>query len=398
MSLLIRNGKIYSKSQFSLNDIYIEDGLIKKIAPSIDPKSTDEIINADNLLVLPGFIDPHVHLREPGDTYKEDFVSGGNAAAAGGFTTVIDMPNNSIPTITKEKYEEKISLSKKAPIDIYFHFGGTSNNFDEIKKANPFSLKLYLGKTTGSLLLTDKSLIERHFTEFPFDRPIVLHACDHTENEEENLQKTNEMVEFCTQLAKKLGRKIHLAHVSTKKEVTILKHYESATSEVSPHHLFLSTAHQERLGFISKVYPPLRSPQKNLMLWSALDLIDCIATDHAPHSIEDKEKGSAGYPGLETCFGLFSDAANHGLISWHWLIERISINPAKIFGLTDRGRIEEGLIGDITIVDPRKDWTVDPSVFFTKAKWSPFDGKKLKGKVNKTIKRGKIIYSEEEIF
>ncbi|MEW6035998.1 MAG: dihydroorotase family protein [Candidatus Micrarchaeota archaeon] len=395
MSLVIKNGTAFLGDRFEKRDLLIEDGIITRIGSSL---SGDERINAEGMLVLPGLIDPHVHLREPGDTYKEDFRTGSRAAIAGGFTTVIDMPNNALPTTTKERLDEKVRLAReKAICDVLFHFGGTDDNFDEVKKANPASLKLYLGHTTGSLVLKKPFSMEKHFIGFPADRPIVLHACDHSEEEEENLRKTYTTVENAIAMAQKQERRIHLAHASTKKEMLIAKRYARCTVEVAPHYLFLSSQARENLGPFARVYPPLRSEQKRLMLWSALEQVDCIATDHAPHTVEDKERGAAGFPGLETSLGLMLTGCRRGLLDKIWVAQRMSQNVADIFGIEKKGRLMEGHAADITIADPKKKWTVDATQLETKCRWTPFDGMELTGKVHTVIKSGKVLYEKYQM-
>ncbi|MBI5227031.1 dihydroorotase family protein [Candidatus Micrarchaeota archaeon] len=394
MSLLVKGGLVFVNGSFVKKDILIGDeGEIADIGASL---KGDETFKATGLLVLPGLIDPHVHLREPGDTYKEDFVTGGKAAIAGGFTTVIDMPNNKIPTTTNARLDEKKDLAKKALCDVLFHFGGTDDNFAEVKKANPASMKLYLGHTTGGLILRKPDSLERHFKEFPKNRPIVLHACDHSENEAENLKETYKSITCFLSLAKEYRRKIHLAHASTAHEITITKSYPLCTTEVAPHHLFLSTKDREKLGFLYKVYPPLRSEQERIMLWNSLEKVDCIATDHAPHTIEDKEEGAAGFPGLETSFSLMFDAANKGLVDKEWLVKAMSENVADIFNVEGKGRLRKGFAGDVTIIDPKKEWVVERTELQTKCRWTPFQGKKLKGKVRTVIKSGKVVYEDGE--
>ncbi len=393
MSIVVKGGLVFLGSKFEKKDILIEDDRIVAIGTDL---KAEKSLDASGMLVLPGLIDPHVHLREPGETYKEDFVTGSRAAIAGGFTTVIDMPNNKLPTITKARYDEKIELAKKAKCDILFHFGGTDDNFDEVKKTNPQSMKIYLGETTGRMFLLDPSSLEKHFALFPKDRPIVLHISDHSEDEEKNLAKTYDTLQKTLILAKKYDRRIHIAHVSTKKEMQIAAKYEKCTTEIAPHHLFLSTKDQKRLGPFAKVYPPLRSEQQRLMLWSVLEKVDCIATDHAPHPIEDKEAGAAGFAGLETSLALMLKGCNDDLLDKIWLVDRMSANVAHIFGLPKKGKIQKGNLADIILVDPKKEWTVVGSELETKCHWSPFDGMKLKGKVHTVIKSGKVVYEDYE--
>jgi len=393
--LAIKNGKAFIGGAFVSKDVLIAGGKIAKIGTNL---KGDENVDASGMLVLPGLIDPHVHLREPGDTYKEDFTTGSKAAIAGGFTTVIDMPNNQLPTITAERLKEKERLAKNASCDVLFHFGGTDDNFDEVRVANPRSLKLYLGKTTGELMLRDPSSMQKHFASFPKDRPVVLHACGHEKDEAKDLERAHSNIEAAVSAAKQLGRRIHIAHVSTENEILLAKKYRGCTVEVAPHHLFLSKKDMERLGPYGKVYPALRSEQKRIKLWSVLHMADCIATDHAPHTIEDKEAGAAGFPGLETSLALMLDACGKGLLDRIWVARAMSENVAEAFNLQDRGRLEIGCRGDVTIVDRKKSWKVDGGELQTKCRWSPFDGMRLKGKAETVILEGKIVYEDGQFF
>lgn len=396
MTVAIKGGTAFIGGRFAVKDILIENGVVAKLGADL---RGEENVDASGFLVLPGLIDPHVHLREPGGTEKEDFRTGTRAAIAGGFTTVMDMPNNPLPTITKERLEEKARLAKeKAVCDVLFHFGGTDGNFAEVKRADPGSMKLYLGETTGSLALKSPESLARHFREFPADRPIVLHASDHSEDEAENLMRTQTTIENAMSLARENGRRVHLAHASTGKEILIAKGNPRCTVEVAPHHLFLSTRHLERLAFLGKVYPPLRSEQKRISLWHMLGKADCIATDHAPHTIEDKEAGAAGFPGLETSLALMLDACSKGLLDKIRVAEMMTINVARAFNLPARGRLEPGCAGDVTIVDLKKVWKVDGTELETKCRWSPFEGMELKGKVKSVVKNGKMIYEEGQFF
>ena len=393
--MAIKNGKAFIGGAFVSKDVLIAGGKIAKIGTNL---KGDENVDASGMLVLPGLIDPHVHLREPGDTYKEDFTTGSKAAIAGGFTTVIDMPNNQLPTITAERLKEKERLAKNASCDVLFHFGGTDDNFDEVRVANPRSLKLYLGKTTGELMLRDPSSMQKHFASFPKDRPVVLHACGHEKDEAKDLERAHSNIEAAVSAAKQLGRRIHIAHVSTENEILLAKKYRGCTVEVAPHHLFLSKKDMERLGPYGKVYPALRSEQKRIKLWSVLHMADCIATDHAPHTIEDKEAGAAGFPGLETSLALMLDACGKGLLDRIWVARAMSENVAEAFNLQDRGRLEIGCRGDVTIVDRKKSWKVDGGELQTKCRWSPFDGMRLKGKAETVILEGKIVYEDGQFF
>ncbi|MBI5223926.1 dihydroorotase family protein [Candidatus Micrarchaeota archaeon] len=395
MALIIKGGLVFLGEKFEKKEILINDrGIIEKIESGTI--RGEEIIDVGGRLVVPGLIDPHVHLREPGQEYKEDFESGSKAAISGGFTAVMDMPNNKPPTTTKERFLEKIKRAESARCDIFFHFGGTDDNFSEVKKTNPESMKLYLGHTTGELMLKNPSSMERHFREFDRKKPIVLHACDDTGDQTRDLDQTHHNIEDAIKLAKQINRRVHIAHVSAREEVTIAKRFEGCTSEVTPHHLFLSKKDEKKLGYFAKVNPPLRAESDRLLLWSKMDVINCIATDHAPHTVEDKEEGAAGFPGLETSLGLMLEGANRGLIDKISIFQKMSRNVASAFNLENRGSIKKGFIGDITIIDPKKEWTVDRTDMYSKCRWTPFDGWKLHGKAETIVRKGELVYHDYE--
>lgn len=398
--MIIGNAKLYYKGKIISKYIQIEEDKIIGLLNST--QRNEKVIDGKGLLVLPGLIDPHVHLRDPGATHKEDFYTGTRAAVAGGFTIVLDMPNNPQPTVTLERLKEKIQLAKeKAICDVGFHFGATESNFEEIRRAKPDSLKLILGQTTGSLLVRDDSVILKHFENFPKEKPIVVHAEDQEyieRTKDDGPEAARRAVEKVTQLAKQTKRKIHIAHAGTKKEVEIAKGWKLSTVETAPQYLFLSKKDFGILGNRRFVKPPLREELFRRELWEALEKIDCIGSDHAPHTLEEKENGAFGFPGLETSLGLFLTAYHEGLISLEWIVNRMAERPAEIFGLKGKGRIEKNYFADLTFVDLRKEWVVQGEELETKCKWSPFEGRKLRGKVVKVIFRGKEIYSDGEFY
>lgn len=397
MTIAIKGGRVFIDNVFLEKDILLEGDRIIQIGNNLH--SDEKPIDISGLLVVPGLIDPHVHLREPGAEHKEDFRTGTQAAVAGGFTTIIDMPNNPIPTTTAERLKHKKELAaKKAVCDVRFHFGATDSNFDEVVKANPDSMKIYMGKTTGDLMLKEERSLEKHFAQFDHGKPIVVHASDDSKYEEKNLEKTFANVEYARSIAELKNRCVHLAHVSTSHEVHLFKKFNKATCEVAPHYLFLNSKDAEKLGPLGSVYPPLRTEQKRITLWNALDRIDCIATDHAPHTIEDKDAGAHGFPGLETCLSLMLDAHNKGLLGIDWFLPRMTKSPAKIFNLDGLGKITPGAIANLTLIDLKKEWTVKGNELFTKCAWSPFEGKKLKGKAVSVIYKGEMIFEQGQFF
>lgn len=391
MGITIKNGKVFYKGKFSELDIVLEDGKIKKIGKNL---KSDERYDAKGMLVLPGLIDPHVHLRDPGATEKEDFHTGTQAAVAGGFTTVMDMPNNPLPTITVQRLMEKKNLARrKAVCNVLFHFGATDNNFQEIQSARPRSIKIYLGKTTGELFLRNPTSLEKHFQNY--DGHFVFHTDSSSGTEEEQLKETQKNIDEVGVLTERYQRKSHIAHASFGKAVNLSKSLDM-TVEVAPHYLFLNDKDAKKLGYKGTVYPNLRSEKIRKTLWSKVNEADCIATDHAPHTLEDKKEGAHGFPGLETSLALMLSAYYSKKLKLEWIIEKMSEGPADIFGLSGAGRIAEGYPGDITVLDLKKPWKVKGEELYTKCKWSPFDGKKLKGKTKSVFYKGKLIFDDFE--
>ena len=400
--MIIKNAKFYLGGKVVSKDILIEKGKIAGIG-----KFKGEGIDAKGLFALPGLIDPHVHLRDPGLTYKEDFHSGTRAALAGGFTTVLDMPNTKPPTTTAKAFKQKQEIAKKKAVcDYGIHFGAAKNNFAEIKKAKPKSLKLCMGETTGNLLVDDVYSILKHFSSFPREKPLIVHAED-----TETLEATEKMkkgraevaekiaVEKARLLAEQTDRVVYFAHTTTFEAVHLAKIWKKSFVEVAPHHLFLSIDKDgKRLKKSSKVYPPLRSEADRRELWGALYFVDAVGSDHAPHTPQDKKKGAAGFPGLETTLALFLNAYNKGMVELPWIINRMAENPAKIFGLNSKGRIGKGYDGDITLVDLKEGWEVSADEFESKCGWTPYEGFKLKGRVKKVILRGNLVVDDSKVI
>lgn len=400
--MLIKGVRAYVDGRIRKCDILIKGELIVKIAyctnaknraDANEKKANKEIIDAHGLIAFPGLIDIHTHLREPGQEYKEDFLSGTKAALAGGYTLIYDMPNN-MPksTISKEALAEKKSLAKKALCEVRFHFGATENNFAEVRRTKPESMKIYLGKTVGNLMIKCSAALE-HMKNFPKEKQIIVHA-----QKGKSVKSAQNGVRMAIELAKKANRKIHITHASSANEIDIAKNWKLATVDTAPHYLFLSKEEAAKLEPKERAHvnPPLRNKKEIRLMWKRLKKIDAIATDHAPHLLEDKIKGASGFVGLETALALFLDAhcKNKKKISLKWIAQRFSENPAKIMNLRKYGKIAPGFYANITLVDLKKSWVIKGGEFYSKAKWSPFEGRKLKGKVVKTIYKGKVQYDE----
>ena len=348
-----------------------------------------EVIDAKGKIVIPGIIDPHVHIREPGLTHKEDFQSGSRAAAKGGITTFLDMPNTMPPTTNAERLEEKRRLARKSVVNYGFHFGSTLDNLDEIKNAkNIASVKIYMDPTTGDLKIEDLGVIEDIFKT---GRMIALHA------EGDNIKKIIEII-------KKTGKKAYFCHVSSEKELQFTQDHETKNNvlvEVTPQHLFLTSEDAEKLGSLAEMKPRLKARRDQEALWKGIreGTVDTIGTDHAPHLLEEKRKVSFPYgiPGLETMLPLMLNAVNEGRLELKTLVKLCCENPAKIFKIKSKGFIKEGYDADLTIVDMPLVKEVKNEELETKCKWSPFNGWKLKGWPVMTIVNGNIVFDGKEI-
>lgn len=339
---------------------------------------------------LPGLIDTHVHLREPGATQKEDFETGTKAAIAGGYTTVLDMPNNPEPTVTPDALQKKIQLAgNRIYCDVGFHFGANaqSSQYFEQVKDQVFGLKVYMNHTTGPLLVEDPATLQTVFSRWPRGKVIMVHA-------------EGETLQTALDLAKKNRQRLHICHVSQKQEIEMIRDAKEkrlpVTCEVSAHHLFLTENDIPRLGSFGIMRPPLTTEKDRQALWDNLDIIDIIASDHAPYSKEEKasENPPFGVPGLETTLPLLLTAVAERRLTLERLIELISKKPREIFGIRKH---HDTYFDTYTEVDLKESYLIDSKNLKTKAGWTPFDGVRVTGRVVKIVLRGNVVYDGESI-
>ncbi|VVA43399.1 Dihydroorotase [Candidatus Roizmanbacteria bacterium] len=337
------------------------------------------------MIKLPGLIDIHVHLRDPGQTEKEDFFTGTTAALAGGFTTILDMPNNKVPIISLERLKEKIDIAKKKAVcDIGFYAGSLGDNLKELMEIEPyvFGLKLYLNKTTGNFLI-DENKLSKIFSAWKSDKPILVHA-------------ETDIIEKVIKQVSKTGKRAHICHVSTiyelKSIIKAKKQLLPITCGVTPHHLFLTRKDADELGSFGLMKPEIEKNYKEF-LWKNLNYVDVIESDHAPHTIEEKNSGKIpfGVPGLETTLPLLLTAISEKKLSINRLIELCFENPRKIFNIkTDKNTYVE--------IDEKEEYIIDNKKLFTKCGWSPFAGWKVKGRVKKVYIRGKKVFENGKLL
>jgi carbamoyl-phosphate synthase/aspartate carbamoyltransferase/dihydroorotase len=335
------------------------------------------------VITLPGLVDVHVHLRQPGGEHKEDWTSGTTAALAGGITTVLAMPNTDPPVTDAATLEATLGLAAdEARCDYALYIGATPGNAGTAAQLAPDAagLKMYLDDTFGPLRLDDISDWASHLAAWPRDRPVVAHAEG----------RTAAAVILAAHLA---GRPIHLCHVSSRAEIEMIARAKDAgmavTCEVTPHHLFLTT---EDVAFIGQrratVRPPLGTADDQRALWDHLEVIDCFATDHAPHLPREKDgpQPPPGFPGLETAVPLLIDAVNRGRLTVDDITQRMHSRPVEIFGLpTDDTTFVE--------VDPEATWSVRADEMASKSGWTPFEGRRLQGRISRVVLRGEEVYA-----
>ncbi len=421
MSLLIKNAKIQEKNKTLIKNVLCRNGKIYSITNSF-PKS-DKTIDAKGKLLLSGGIDVHVHFREPGMKYKAEWKTESKAAAAGGITTVFDMPNTLPPTFTVKELNKKKNIAEKnSLVNFGFHFG--TEKLNEIKKAKINSVKIFMGKSTGNLVTENKKIKEIFKLAKQKNLVCVLHAEDE-KIIEENIKKAKEKkwnnvkfhnkirnekaeikaIKNALSLQKKIGNKIHFAHVSTAKGLKeIIKSKKTGkgkiTCEVCPHHLFLNEKDLKRLGNFGKMNPPLRTKKDNEFLWKSLiqGKVDIVSTDHAPHLKKEKQKkffdAPSGVTGVETVYPLLLNKVAEKKIKLEKVIEVLCENPARIFGIKNKGKIKKGFDADLVLVDLNKKWTIRNKEMHSKCKWTPFNGKKISGKIETTIIGGKIVFNK----
>ena len=388
--LLLQQGTLATVNRIYRTDILIEEGKIKSINEKIIPTSGMNLINVEEYLILPGLIDAHVHCRDPGFPEKEDFYSASLAAIAGGVTTIIDMPNTQPPTFTMQALQEKRKLAAKARCNVLFHFGTDGNNLNEIRKAEQehdvVSTKLYMNITTGKYLIEDQQKLENIFKASKF---LSIHA-------------ERDQLKIALDLAVRHQRRVYICHNSAEEDMEEIKQarqqHKKIFAEVTPHHLFLTDEDEKEQGAFCMMKPSLKKEADQKAVWKALQQghIDTIATDHAPHTAAEKRSAAPpfGVPGLETMLPLLLNAVNKKKMSLQQLVQLTAANPAAIFGVKNKGKIEIGYDADLVIVDMQKKKRVNNAKLYTRCGWSPFHGRELQGWPLMTVIDGEIVWRE----
>jgi dihydroorotase len=426
--ILIKNAKIVNEGTVFEGDVLIENDLIVEIATTISAKSSEcKIIDAEGNYLIPGAIDDQVHFREPGLTHKGDIESESKAAVAGGITSFIEQPNTVPNAVTQEILEQKYEIAAQKSFANYsFMMGATNDNLDEILKTNPKNvagIKIFLGSSTGNMLVDNELTLERIFSSTPM--LIAVHCEDET-TIKTNLAQYKEQygeaipttahhlirsTEACyisssraIALAKKTGARLHVFHLSTAKETDLFSNKISLkdkkiTAEVCIHHLWFSNEDYETKGNFIKWNPAIKTPDDRDALWKALldDRIDVIATDHAPHTLEEKQQpylnAPSGGPLVQHALVALFEAHHQGKISVEKIVEKMCHNPATLFKIEKRGFIKVGYYADLVLVNAGLPWSVKKDNILSKCGWSPFEGFTFKSRITHTFVNGQLVYN-----
>ncbi len=429
MLKLIKNANIVNEGEVYKSDLLIEDRIIKLISEEINCKA-DVIINADGLYLLPGIIDDQVHFREPGLTHKADIYSESKAAVSGGITSYMEMPNTQPQALTQELLEEKYKIASKKSFANYSFFMGASNdNLSEVLNTNPKNVgavKIFMGSSTGNMLVDDKNILEEIFSKSPM---LIAVHCEDEDIIRNNIQLARlkygedipmqehpniRNVEACykssslaVSLAKKYNTRLHVFHISTEKELdlfdnTIELKDKKITAEVCVHHLFFDDTYYESKGSLIKWNPAVKKKSdKEALLQGLLDgRLDVIATDHAPHTLHEKSNtyfnAPSGGPLVQHALPAMLDFVHKGKFDLTNLVEKMCHNPAICFQIAGRGFIRENFFADLVLVDINKPWKVTKENILYKCGWSPFEGNVFQSKVTHTFVNGHLVYHNGE--
>ncbi len=413
--IVLQGGEVVTPQGVRRMDILISDEQIAAVDEGLAAEAPQaEVCDVSGLTILPGLIDAHVHLREPGGEHKEDFTTGTCAALAGGVTTVLAMPNTNPPIIDHATFEEAAArAAAKAVCDYGLYIGATPHNAEEAAalSGQAVALKMYIGSSTGDLLVDRFAAQIAHFEMYPTHRVIAIHAED-----EEAVQyyaaRGQHRPPICAglatayilALAEQTGHRVHICHVSTAYELALIRDARRrglhVTCEVTPHHLFLTTEDWARLGSLGKVNPPLRTPEEVAALWALCEEVDLIATDHAPHTLAEKRGATppSGLPGLETMLPLLLNAVHEGRLTLPDVARWTAQRPAEVFGLARKGRIAVGYDADLTLVDLRIEWTIRNEGLYTRCGWTPFAGRSVRGRVVQVYRRGQLVFANGRVL
>lgn len=423
--LLIRHAQVlHPDGELRLGDVFVRNGKIEQIETQITPPPEDgtRVLDATGLILLPGVIDPQVHFREPGLEHKEDLFTASCACARGGVTSFLEMPNTRPLTTTQATLEDKLQrAAAKCVVNYGFFIGATAEILPDLLEANPVcGIKIFMGSMHGALLIDQENLLDQIFAKG--DRLIAVHAENQARinqrrqqfagitdpaihSQIQDNQAALEATQLALQLSHKYQRRLHILHMSTAEEAELMRQNKPAwvTCEVTPQHLLMNTEAYSQIGTLAQMNPPLRSPHDNEVLWQALldGVIDFIATDHAPHTLEEKAKGypntPSGMPGVETSLALMLTQAAQGRCTLAQVANWMSTAVARAYRIPNKGAIAPGYDADLVLVDLQNYRPVKREEVLSKCGWSPFEGWNLTGWAVTTIVGGQIVYEHGKV-
>ena len=425
MQILIKNAKIVNEGNIYSSDVLIKDKLIKKISTVIST-SVDKVINAEGLYLIPGVIDDQVHFREPGLTHKADIYTESKAAISGGITSFMEMPNTNPQTLTHDLLEEKFQIARERSLANYTFFMGASNsNLKEVLKTNPktvAAIKIFLGSSTGNLLVDNATVLEEIFSK---SNMLIAVHCEDEKTIQKNIQKAKiefgedvpmsqhpiiRSAEACYRssslaidLAKKHQTRLHVFHLSTAKELALFDNKlpiteKQITAEVCIHHLWFDDSNYIDKGTLIKWNPAVKKESDKEALFQALldDRLDIVATDHSPHTLEEKSKcyfkAPSGAPLVQHALPAMLEFVKQKKISFEKVVEKMCHNPAICFQIENRGFIREGYFADLVLLNLTNPWKVKKENILYKCGWSPFEGETFNAKITNTFVNGHLVY------
>lgn len=432
MKILIKNAQVVNEGEIFESDILIEDERIVRIDQHISPTSAEvKVIDVEGKYVLPGIIDDQVHFREPGLTHKGEIYTESRAAAAGGITSFIEQPNTVPPAVTLEKLEQKYQLGAQRSVVNYSFMMGTANDsLDETLAIDPKTvpgIKVFMGSSTGNMLVDNPTTLERLFKEAPtmvvthcedeatikanlakykteYGDDIPMHAHPLIRSEEACYKSSS----FAVELAKKYNTRLHVFHVSTARELSLFSNKKPLrekriTAEACIHHLWFNDTYYDTKGSFIKWNPAVKTEHDRSEIFKAVldDRIDVVATDHAPHTLEEKQNpytsAPSGGPMVQHALVAMLEFYHRGEISLEKIVEKMAHNPAILFDISERGFLREGYFADLTIVDLHAPWSVNRDNILYKCGWSPMEGTAFKSRVMYTLVNGNVVYNKGKI-
>lgn len=428
--ILIKNARLVNEGSIKEGDLLVKDDRIAKIAPSIIADPNTEVVDVKGRMIIPGIIDDQVHFREPGLTHKEDINSGARSAAAGGVTSFMEMPNTKPTSTTQEELQKKYDIAAStSTVNYSFYMGATNDNVEEVLKTNPkdvCGVKIFMGSSTGNMLVDNEKTLDNLFSKVPM---LIATHCEDEATIRRNMAAFKEKYaviqpymhplirneEGCylssrlaVDLARKHGTRLHILHISTAKEISLFDNDiplkdKKVTAEICVHHLYFDDGYYYTLGNNVKCNPAVKSASDREALLQGLKdgYFDVIATDHAPHTKEEKAKpyleAPSGLPLVQHSLAVMMSFYHRGELSMEFIVDKMCHSPAVLFDVEERGYLREGYFADLAIVDPDLEWQVAKDNIEYKCGWSPIENFDIKGKVTDTLCNGQWVYRHNKI-